>query len=303
MKYLHLSEQDQDLLLHLHRHIYLSREFIDQYIYTRTVTDAETDGEKSIKAHEMSVYRRLGKLKEAGYITSFPLPITKGSGRPSNVYTLDQFGVATVEQMTGIVHWNQKWSKEPPVWYMHTLTLAEVVKSFEKHAPSAGLVVKEFISEAKAHFKFYTQGASKQPENNVIRPDGILIIGLPDNDDNNVGVMIEMERSYADRAGTIRKLNQYNKFFGMGNSEEKYLETLKNFDLKVGFEHPVQANNKFWKILFIGDNGSMGKRILKQLKGLKCEVKLVAASKDDLMKDPFDKVYYSLKNPEAPTTL
>lgn len=286
MKYLSLSEQDQQLLLHLHKHIYLSRDFIDKYIYT--------------DEHEVTVYRKLGKMAKAGYIATFSVPIKAGSGRPSNIYTLAKLGVDTVEQMTGIVHWQDKWSYQPPVWYMHTLNLAEVVKSYEMKAPEKGLVVKEFISEAKAHFKYYEklESTSKQAESNIIRPDGILVLGPP-NSDKNWGIMLEMERSYADRAGTIRKVNQYKKLLDKSD-EEKYAKRMKEFDQKVGFEHPISK----WMILFIGDNGSMGKRILRQLKETPCDIRLIVAAKDDLLENPFgDDIYRSLKNPDKPTHL
>lgn len=289
-KFLALSEQDHKLLLHLHQFIYLSREFIDTYIYNN-----DEEG-KSTSAHEKSVYRRLKQLKDAGYITSFAVPISSGSGRPSNIYTLDEFGVETIEQLTGNRHWNFRWSKSPQIWYLHTLALAEVVKSFEKHAP-ASLVVKEFISEAKAHFKYYGKAENDtKPQSHYLRPDGILVIGHPDHDEKNFGYMLEMERSYAERSATIRKLRQYNHFFGK-SIDDSYENRMRQFDEKVGFDVPVAT----WKILFIGNNDSMGGRILRQLEGLTSEVTLLAASKEDLLENPYRKVYRSLDNPDTPT--
>ena len=64
MKFLPLSDQDKQLLLNLHQFIYLSKEFIDKYIY--------------IGNNEKNNYRRLSTLKKAGYITSFALPIHEG---------------------------------------------------------------------------------------------------------------------------------------------------------------------------------------------------------------------------------
>lgn len=273
MKFLPLSDQDKQLLLNLHQFIYLSKEFIDKYIY--------------IGNNEKNNYRRLSTLEKAGYITSFALPIHEGHKRPSNVYTLQKFGVDIVEQLTGITHWNQKWSLQPQVWYMHTLNLAEVVKSFETHAKN--VVVKEWISEAKAHFKY--------DDSHVIRPDGIMVLGKTDAD-SNLGIMMEMERSYANRKGIIRKIEQYNHFFDKTN-EEKYAERMKAYDYEVGFEYPV----KHWMILFVDDNGSMGKRILRYLKDHQSIVTLKVASKDDLIENPFGEVYRDLVNPQDMTGL
>ncbi|MET3689862.1 DNA-binding PadR family transcriptional regulator [Priestia megaterium] len=303
-KFLALSEQDQSLLLHLHRHIYLSRDFIDRYIY-----NSDEEG-KTTTAHEKSVYRRLKQLKDAEYITSFAVPTSPGTGRPSNIYTLDEFGVEMVEQMTGIKHWNYRWSKEPQIWYMHTLTLAEVVKSFEKNAPP-GVVVKEFVSEGKSHFKYYDPSTNNnnKPQSHYIRPDGILVIGKEEHDEGNIALMLEMERSYADRSGTMRKLKQYNHFFsgrvvtneGKEEFSEAYKKRMKQFDEKVALESPVEFEQ--WNILFIGDSESMGKRILRQLKGQETKVPLLAAAKDDLLKDPYGKIYRDLYEPEILTKL
>jgi len=291
-KFLTLLEEDEKLLLHLHQHVYLSREFIEKHIYSRKKKDAETDEEKVVKAHEISVFRRLSQLVKAGYITKFPLPITPGSGRPSNVYTLAQFGVDTVEDMTGIVHWQKKWCYEPQIWYMHALALADVVKSFEVNAPPGTMKVKQFISEAKGHFQYYEKDGIKNVRH-VIRPDGILIIGHPDTEEKNMGIMVEMERTYADKTGTIRKLNQYNHFFG-GAGTEKYKNRMEKFDREAGVEYPV----KEWRILFVGDTESIGNRILNQLKGLSSIAPLRTASKEDLLENPYRKVYRRLTSPD-----
>jgi len=287
-KFLALSAEDEQLLLHLHQHIYLSRDFIEKYIYVRKDDDA-----KKVKAHELSVFRRLNQLVKEGYLTKFALPITPGSGRSSNVYTLAQFGVETVENLTGIVHWNKRWSHQPQIWYMHALTLAQVIKSYEVNANPEVIEVKQFISEAKGYFEYYEKEDAKI-KTHRIRPDGILIIGQPGTEDRNLGIMVEMERSYADKTGTIRKLNQYNHFFG-GVGGPKHDERMKKFDADVGLEHPVVD----WRILFIGDSDSLGKRILTQLKGQKSEKPILAASKDDLLKKPYGNVYRSLMNPDT----
>lgn len=296
MKFLTLSEQDRQLLLHLQRHIYLSKEFIDTYIYN------DPNDEAAVKAHERSVYRRLNKLEEADYIISFPVPIKKNSKRPSNIYTLTKFGVDIVKEMTGdeLLYWQSKWSLEPQIWYMHTLTLAEVVKNFEIKAPKA-FVVKEFIPETRAHYDYY-ETENGQPKRHCIRPDGILVIGPP-NSDENWGLMLEMERSYGSRAGSLRKLAQYNHFFRGVNSDKEYeykayQERMAEFDLKIAFEHPVDIDS--WRILFIGNNDSMGDNIINShLRGQQSEVKLVAAPKDAIINTPYENVYRSLEEPEV----
>jgi len=293
MKHIVLSEQDRQVLLHLHKFVYLSKEFIDAYIYN------DPRGTSEIKMHERTVYRRLQKMEEAGYITSFSVPIKENSKRPSFLYTLTKFGVGVVKELTGYVHWKEKWSYEVQLWYMHTLTLAEVVKNFEYKANPAKIVVKEFISESRAYFEYYEQENGQSKKHNI-RPDGILVIGSPHDDDNNWGIMIEMERSYASRQGTIRKLEQYNRFFRGVKADKDYLykdyqERMQKFDLQVGFEYPINIHQ--WRILFVGNNDSMGDNIIfKHLRGLESEVKLRSASKNDLIENPYRKVYRALED-------
>jgi DNA-binding PadR family transcriptional regulator len=297
-KYLSLSEQDENLLLHLHRHVYLSKDFIEDHIYDNK---ERTPGSKR-------VYRRLKQLEDAGYIISFSVPLIQGSGRHSNIYSLNQLGVDTVDQLVGYTHWNKQWSRDAQIWYKHALHLAEVVKSFEHHAPRnitehtpQGLEVKQFVSEGNAFFEYYEKvNGSTKPVRHVIRPDGILVVGPPNVKSGNVGIMLEMESSYGSRKGTIGKLEQYNHFFGR-DDEEKFKNRMKKFDYKVGFEQPVDIDK--WNVLFISSNGSMALKILQRLDGLESEAPLYVAPKEDLMKDPFGSVYRSLDDPKELTTL
>jgi hypothetical protein len=307
MKYLPLDDQDIQLLLDLHKFIYLSKEFIDQYIYVLEVENKETvdsaEIERLQRNNEKNNYRRLSTLEKAGYIVSFALPIKKGHKRPSNVYTLQKFGVEVVDQqLKGDAHWQHKWSIQPPPWYMHALSLAEVVKSFETHAPLANLVVKEHLPEARVHFKFYEKKAgSKDITPHMIKPDGVMVLGHPDKDgelSGNIGIMMEMEKTYADRSTFIRKIEQYNKFFDK-QDEEKHKDRMKKFEHSAGLEFPVKA----WMILFIGNNEKMALRVLRHLRDHKSEEPLKVASKDDLLVNPFGKVYRALGKPNELTTL
>lgn len=298
MKHIVLSEQDRQLLLHLHKFIYLSKEFIETYIYNDPRESEEA------RVHERTVYRRINKIEEAGYITSFSVPVKENSKRPSHIFTLSKLGVEMVKNLLGDedAHWNKTWSHEPPLWYMHTLNLAHVVKSFEYKARPG--VVKEFVSEGRAYYKYM-----ENDKEHVIRPDGILVIGDPDHNEENIGIMLEMERSYGSRSGTIRKLEQYNRFFEgfvpedveIDQSKEikfkKYENRMKKFDMSVAFEYPV--NIRKWLILFIGDNETMGQTIFQKLRGLKSTVPLLSASKNVLMENPYGEVYRDMDNPDV----
>lgn len=275
MKYITLREEDRQLLLHLHDFIYLQREFIEKYIFHSYDNTA-------------SVYRRLRVLEEAGYIKAFMLPINDFDHRPSNVYTLTMFGSEIVEQMRGVVHWNRRWTTQAPPWYQHQLMIAELVKTFELKAPDHGLEMKEWITEARAFYEFRDLNEGKKNSKSRIRPDGIIVIGKPDSD-QNMGIMLEMERSYATREKTLRKMEQFNEFFSRRD------ELLEKYDKKIGFDYPVKG----WKILFVGANEAKTLKILRDLKGeeVNAEVPVMAASRQDVNEDPYGQIYRYLTSP------
>lgn len=281
MKYVTLKEEDRQLLLHLHDFIYLHRQFVEKYIYEHY-------------ENVDSVYRRLRTLEEAGYIKAFMLPINDFDHRPSKVYTLTMFGVDIVEQMRGVTHWNRRWTTQAPPWYQHQLMIAELVKSFELKAHDVGLEFKEFVSEPRSFYEFKNKGDSgKQKQKKCIRPDGIIILGKPERDDMNLAYMIEMERSYAKREKTLRKIEQYNEFFS------RYDELSDKYDRKVGFDHPIRA----WKVLFIGKDESRSRKLLRDLKGESIEVPVLVASRQEINAIPYDRIYRDIKFPDELTTL
>ena len=278
MKYMTLREEDHQLLLQLHDFVYLHKDFIEKYIYT-----------KYTGSH--SIYRRLSKLAEAGYIKPFLLPINHSDHRPSNVYTLTRFGVETVEQLRGVVHWNAQWSSQPPPWYQHQLMLAESVKSYELEAGNIGLEVKQWISEARAFFEFPAiNSANKQKAQ--IRPDGILNIGAKGSE-KSMGLMLEMERSYTSKERTIRKIDQFNEFFSRkGELMDDYLR-------KVAFETEVTG----FKIIFIGGTEAKANKLLRDLEGESSHVPVLVASKEAILREPFAAIYRDIRDPEKYTIL
>lgn len=278
MKYMNLREEDHQLLLQLHDFVYLHKDFIEKYIYTRYTG-----------SH--SIYRRLSKLVDSGYIKAFLLPINHTDHRPSKVYTLTKFGVDTVEQLRGLVHWNAQWSTQPPPWYQHQLMLAETVKSYELEAPSIGLEVKQWISEARAFYEFPAIN-SMNKQKAMIRPDGILNIGTPESD-KSMGLMLEMERSYTSKERTIRKIDQFNEFFSRQD------ELMEGYKRKVAFETKVTA----WKIIFIGGTEAKANKLLRDLEGETSKVPVLVASKEAIGREPFAAIYRDIREPETFVTL
>lgn len=272
-KYVNLRDEDHLFLLELHDFIYLHKEYLDKYLYQSYTNKG-------------SIYRRLRDLEDAGYINSFTLQVRPGERLSSKVFTLGRAGVETVEQLRGMVHWNPQWSTDVPRWYQHQLMIAETVKEFQIKAP-AGFAVKEWITEARAFYEFpsINKGVGAKTK---FRPDGILIIGREDTEDTNVALLIEMERSYATRERTLRKIDQFNAFFS------RYDELFPDYDRKVGFEHPISG----WKLLFVGGTHAKVHKLLRDLGPEQAEIPVIVAAKEEIDENPYRKIYRDSRAPE-----
>ncbi|MCT1390125.1 replication-relaxation family protein [Peribacillus frigoritolerans] len=264
MKYLVLTEHDKDLLVKLHDFIYLDSDFIQEYVIT-------------VYASKSTLLQRLRALEEAGYIKSFNVPV-EGVNRAINVYTLSPFGVEIVEQIQGFVKWNNRWSSRVLPWYQHQLMLNRVVMKFSIQAEEAGLPVKEWIPEARATWT-YTKSKT-----DVIKPDGILVIGAEGSRDN-IGLFIELERSVAKRQNTIQKVIRYNDFL---NRDQRLFD---DYDMYVGFEAPISD----WRVLFIGGNEANTRKTIHDIlsiKNMEIEAPVLVASLKDVESQAFGEIYH-----------
>lgn len=277
VKHLSLREEDEQLLLHLHDFVYLDKAFIEKHIYT------------SYK-NNLSIYRRLNSLADAGYIKTFQRQIDNKQHRTSNIYTLAKFGVDTVEQLRGIVHWRDSWSHDTPPWWRHQLLIAGSVQRFKDEAERVGLVVHEWITEVRAYYEYPTVHGLKSKT--AIRPDGVLVIGKPDSD-QRMGIFLEMERSYSTKERTLRKIEQFSEFFS------RYEELMEPYQRKVAFDEPITS----WTILFIGATETKAKKLLRDLANESAAVPVLVASKEAIDADPYGRIYTDTRSPDELTTL
>lgn len=277
-KHMVLREEDRQLLLHLHDFIYLDKLFVEKYIYNNY--DRGT-----------SVYRRLSDLEKAGYIKAHQLHARDKDKRLTKVYTLTTFGVDCVFELRGITHWNNEWTNFPPNWYKHQLLISEAVKAYETKAEAHGLELKEWVTEARAHYGFPLTAASTK-KSTAIRPDGIMVVGVPG---ENLGhaLFIEMERSYSSRERTLRKLDQYNEFFS------RQTELLPGYKRKVAFD----ADVSYFKIIFIGGTDAKAAKLLRELAEEKSEIPILITSLARVEEDPFGAIYQDTRNPGPFVTL
>ncbi|WP_243292838.1 replication-relaxation family protein [Bacillus sp. FJAT-47783] len=277
MKHLVLTEEDKNLFLNLHDYIYLDIDFIFHYIFDKYKT-------------RMSATTRLLKLEESGYIKKFRASTPDSDrGKSANVYTLTSTGVATVEELQGYSRWKVQWTRDLPMWYMHSLHLARAVVSYKRQAIPLGLEVKDFVHETRAFYQFTSN------KDDVIRPDGFIVVGAK-NSEENFGIFLEMERSVTKKHVIQKKIERYTNF-------------LKHSDAKVKYMHEkgLEAYVKHWQVMFISENEEKLKRTLRLLSMLKpkegekpsilrpdIHIPVHLTNLDDVMKNAFGEIYHHL---------
>lgn len=274
MKHLVLTDNDKDLFVQLHDFVYLDVDFIFDFIFTQYTT-------------KPSALSRLLSLEEAGYLKKFRAATPdSATGKSANVYTLTSTGVATVEEIQGYTRWKVQWTRDLPMWYMHSLYLARAVMSYIKQAPKYGLEVKDFVHETRAFYQFTAQN------DDVIRPDGFIILG-PKDSDENFGIFLEMERSVSKKHVLQQKIERYTSF--LKHSEAK---------VKYEYEKGLEAHVKYWQVMFISENEAKMKRTLRLLGMLKprsgespstlrpdIHIPVLLTNLDDVMENAFGEIY------------
>ncbi|MCU5025623.1 replication-relaxation family protein [Bacillus cereus] len=271
---------DEQLLMSLHTHIYLDIEYIHQKVY--------------VDYTKKSVTNRLYKLEQAGYIRYEYLPVTSSRNqkrkfaKPQRIYTLTPKGVEMVRGFRGEVHWKNSWSKRSASFVYHSLMLAKIECAMTLISQQeARLELKEWINEPRATFQ-YAKGKSR-----VIRPDGIAVIGLKEAIDKNIGVYMEMERSYGSKEVLEKKIIRYNDFRTQEGKETDYRT-------HMGMGYGVLE----WRLVFIAGSGSREKELIRYLKGVSSpEIPVFITLFEEILQDPFGNIYRNIRNPETKVRL
>lgn len=277
MKHLVLTEDDKNLFMYLHDFIYLDMDFIVEYVFDRYKT-------------RQSASTRLLKLEDSGYLKKFrAMTPDSPEGYSANVYTLTATGVAVVEELQGYSRWKVRWTRDLPMWYLHSLQLARAVISYELQAPKYGLEVKDFVHETRGYFQF-----TKQKED-VIRPDGFIVLG-PKDSEENFGFFLEMERTVSRRHVLQSKIEQYTTF-------------LKHSDARMRYQYDkgLEAYVKNWQVIFIAEDESKLKRTLRLMAMLKPEegkqpsqmrpdvhIPVRLTNLDDIKENGFGEIYHHI---------
>lgn len=243
-----------------------------------------------IFASQYNVSRKLNNLVEAGYIKAFTSLITMKT-KPKNVYCLTKKGAEVVEEIQGYT--NYKPIRQLPVTYLHTLEVARTIMHFKD---SKGMQLKEFVNESNAYFEF---GAGAKES---IRPDGMFVIGFEDSDEENIGVLLEIEKTRTKRSIIKEKMNKYQSFFNDQDIRERYIDHLSIFD---------EIND--WILLYVAST----EEIEKYTKGLLLRQKpndgqttndrpginfpTLLTNMSLVEEDPYKSIYYAMEQDDTNT--
>ncbi|HHL0973365.1 TPA: replication-relaxation family protein [Bacillus cereus] len=288
-----LHEADLGLLNDLHNHMYLDMEYI-------CLKDYPNHTPKSVS-------NRLRKLAKENYIKYEQLPLSstrseaRKSGRPEHVFTLTRKGVDIVRGLKGEVHWKSSWSQRSATFVYHSLMLARIECAMTLSSQQEGrLELKEWINEPRATFQ-YAKGKDR-----VIRPDGVAIVGLKEEVDKNLGVFIEMERSYGSKSVLEKKILRYNDFL---QREEK----LADYRMHMGMAYEIpkakavpgkDVSVPLWRLVFVAGRESREKELIRYLKDVSSpEIPVYITLFQDILQDPFGSIYRNIRNTDKKVRL
>ncbi|HDR6289251.1 TPA: replication-relaxation family protein [Bacillus cereus] len=277
---MYLLEEDNQLLIDIHTHIYLDVDYIC--------------GKNYPNHKKRSVYDRLRKLEKEEYIKReiLPVPSTRNQVRKGSsvrsIVTLGKYGVEVVRELRGDVHWNYKWSSRVATFVHHSLMLAHVENAmYQESQKEIPIGLKEWINEARGTFQYDKNKSA------VIRPDGLAVIGLKDKIEGNFGLFLEMERTYGTKEVIEKKLRRYNDFL----SRE---EAQKNYDRYAGLTYPIEK----WRLIFIAGNEGRQKELLRYMKEMDSpQVPVYVVMFEEILQNPFGAIYRSIKNPSEKVRL
>lgn len=199
-----LSDEDVQFLTMLDAYTFLDRDLIQKYVY------------KSLS----NIGRKLSNLKDSGYIQDFN-SLFSNHYRPKKVYALTDKGSQIVKEVLGVT--NYRTIRKLPVTYLHTLEVARTVLAFKSSGQNIGMMLKEFVNERSAYFE-YGAGA-----NQSIRPDAMFVVGFEDSETENIGVLLETEKTKTKRSIIKEKMSKYKDFFHDEEIRNNYVDHLSMY--------------------------------------------------------------------------
>lgn len=215
---LELTERDQKVLQLCHDYIYVDGNYLKEYIFI--FPEATEEKVNSI------VNLRLKKLVDHGYLERF-LRVTTSYAQRDTIYTLGQKGEEYMLMMHGYCDYNSSWRSSLKIWYNHALSILRITEGIRRQLEDHPIyTVVEFIPEVRAFFQY---GEGKK---DVVRPDGLIVIGGREDKRNNICLFLEAENSIAKYRAFKDKISRYEALLASGYK-------IKNYEDKVVFEEPI----------------------------------------------------------------
>lgn len=223
MTHITLNDEDIDVLLNLHDFIFMDLDIAEKHFYSSY----------------NNVGRKMNSLIDGGYLESYNGLFAKNH-RPKKIYTLTSKGSEMVEEIQG--YSNFRTMRKLPITYLHTINVARTVLAFKDAGEKLNekMKVKEFENERASFFQYGTSSAE------VIRPDGMFVVGFEDSEDENIGILLEIENTKTKRSVLKEKMKRYGEFFKDQEIKNRYEDKLSMY-----------TEVRDWIVLFVGVNSEI----------------------------------------------
>lgn len=271
MTQISLSDEDIKFLSMLDEYTFLDRDLIQKYVY------------QSVS----NIGRKLTNLKDSGYIQDFKA-LFSNHYRPKKVYSLTDKGSAVVKEVLGVT--NYRTIRKLPVTYLHTLEVARTVLAFKNSGENIGMMLKEFMNERSAYFEY---GASKHQS---IRPDGMFVIGFEDSEEENIGILLETEKTKTKRSVIKEKMAKYKDFFHDEEIRNNYINQLSMYSevndwilLYVASDKDIE---RYTKNLLLRQKPKQGEEPTKDKPGI--DFPALLTNLEFIENNPYQKNYFAL---------
>ncbi|HIA7100901.1 TPA: replication-relaxation family protein [Staphylococcus aureus] len=266
-----LSDEDIKFLSMLDEYTFLDRDLIQKYVY------------QSVS----NIGRKLTNLKDSGYIQDFK-SLFSNHYRPKKVYSLTDKGSAVVKEVLGVT--NYRTIRKLPVTYLHTLEVARTVLAFKNSGENIGMMLKEFMNERSAYFEY---GASK---NQSIRPDAMFVVGFEDSEKENIGILLETEKTKTKRSVIKEKMSKYKDFFHDEEIRNNYIDQLSMYSevndwilLYVASDKDIE---RYTKNLLLRQKPKQSEEPTKDKPGI--DFPTLLTNLEFIERNPYQKNYFAL---------
>lgn len=207
-----VTERDQQIIRLCHDYVYVDGHYLKNTIFYNQ--------RKMQPIAVSTINRRLQTLVKTGYLDRFLRVNTLFSPRDT-IYTLGIRGEQYMRTTYGSNEYSSSWRNYLRDWYNHALTNLRIVEGMKKQMEGhSNYAFQEFIPEARSFFQY---GEGKR---DVIRPDGLLIIGGRENPANNISLLMETENSIGKYRSIKAKLMRYGDVLCSNTRKQRYSDRL-----------------------------------------------------------------------------